>query len=66
MLRGRPKPAGVRARFAAAAYALPVSRGVSLRLAIAIRRTAATRSVICRTLWPSGKTMCRRGEGAAA
>src|SRR5262249_14064397 len=31
----------------------------------AIRRTAATRSVICRTLWPSGNTMCSRGEGAA-
>src|SRR5690348_606351 len=49
---------------AAAAYDLPVRTGVTWRVWIAIRRTAETRSAICRTDHPSGK-MTRRLTSAA-
>ena len=51
------KAFGGRARLTAARYRARVSFGVTPRFAIAIRRTAATRSPISRTLSPSGKMM---------
>jgi hypothetical protein len=43
-----------------------VSRGVTPRFAIAIRRTAATRSAISRIVNPSGKMIVRRASGGGA
>jgi len=54
---------GGRARSLARAYPVPVSRGLTLRLSIAISRTAATLSTISRRVKPSGKMTRRRATG---
>ena len=67
----RANARGGRAASTAAVYATPVSRGVTCRFSIAMRRTADTRSAICVAVKPSGKmirsvTCCGSCAGRAA
>ena len=60
------KRGGGTAASTARRYAARVSRGVTPRFAIAISRTAATRSAISATVKPSGKMIRRRSSGGGA